>query len=215
MVSTWFSEYSTQQRSKTPVDAGQNSMRETKKSCSEETLKPVLADLRSLKQVVTELCDQALFDAKAHLHPLLHNAELDKLDSRSEFVQAFKRALEKRIALQLVSWQPCIQAVYGFNATLPQEGHWDNTIHLLVLLSQPLESIQALSLRLDLSLIECLKQLNWSRFQMHETLLDIQQVTPDEIRRGIRYGAMFSSVYNAPFKIWTQRRVRLRQFKGT
>jgi hypothetical protein len=140
-----------------------------------------------------ELCDKALIDAKAHLHPLLHNQPLDKLDSGSEFVQAFKRALEDRIALQLVSWQHCIQAVYGFNATLPQARHWDNTIHLLVLLEQPLETIQALSLILDLGLVQCLKQLNWSRFQMHESLLEIQQVAQlirtNKRKNNMRYNA--------------------------
>ena len=189
-------------------------MRKTKSSCREETLEPILADFQRLKQIVTELCDAALFDAKAHLHPLLHNEELDKLDSRSEFVQAFKRALEQRIALKLVCWQPCIQAVYGFNATLPQERHWDNTIHLLVLLSQPLETIQIMSLMLDLGLVQCLKQLNWSRFQMQESLLEIQQVTPDEVQRGIHYGAMFFSVYNAPYKVWPQPCDRSRPSNG-
>ena len=190
-------------------------MRETKGSCSEEILEPVLADFQSLKHIVTELCDKAVVDARAHLHPLLHNEALDKLDSRPEFVQAFKQALEERIALQLVSWQPCIQAVYGFHLTLPQESHWDNTIHLLVLLARPLQTVRALSLMLDLGLVQCLKQLNWSRFQMHESLLEIQQVTPDEVRRRILYGAMFSSVYNAPYKIWPQRCERPKQSKGT
>lgn len=180
----------------------------TTKSCSEETLEPILADSKGLKQVVKNLCDHALHDAKARLHPLLHSEELDKLDRRSEFVMAFKRALEEGIARQLVLWQPCIQAVYGFNLTLPQERHWDNTIHLLVMLAQPLNSLQALSLVLDRGLVQCLKQLKWSRFRMPESLLEIQQVTPDEVRRGIRYGAMFSSVYNAPFKLWPQYRER-------
>ncbi|HEU0292143.1 MAG TPA: hypothetical protein VFR47_05375 [Anaerolineales bacterium] len=94
-------------------------MRETKRSLSKETLKPVLAVFLGLKHIVTELCDKAVVDARAHLHPLLHNEALVKLDSRPEFVQAFKQALEERIALQLVCWQPCIQAVYGFNAPLP------------------------------------------------------------------------------------------------
>jgi hypothetical protein len=190
-------------------------MREIKKCCCEETLEPVLADFQRLKQAVLELCDKSVLDAKAHLHPLLHNEELDKLDSRSEFVQAFKRALEEHMALQLVSWHSCIQAVYGFNATLPQERHWDNTIHLLVLLPQPLEAIQVMSLMLDVSLVQCLKKLNWSRFQMQESLLEIQQVGPDEVQRGIHYGAMFSSVYNAPYKIWPQRCERLKQSKET
>jgi hypothetical protein len=70
-------------------------MRNPKGSCREETLEPVLADFQRLKRVVTELRDKALFDAKAHLHPLLHNEELDKLDSRSEFVQKEPEAMGK------------------------------------------------------------------------------------------------------------------------
>ena len=51
-----------------------------------------------------------------------------------------------------------------------------------------------------------LKHLRWSRFQKRKSILEIQQVTLDEIRHGTSYGAMFSSVYSAPVKVWPRDR---------
>lgn len=182
-------------------------MRKIKIPCIEETLEPVIADSVACMQVTKELCEKALTEAKAHLHPLLRSEELDSLDRRCEFVQAFKRALEEGIAWQLAFWQPCIQAVFQFSdAHPPKEECWDNTIHLLVIVAQPLNTMKALGPILDRNLVDHLKQLNWSRFRMRESIVEIQQVTPDEVRIGIGYGAMFSSVYNAPVKVWPQRR---------
>jgi hypothetical protein len=66
--------------------------------------------------------------------------------------------------------------------------------------------MKALGPILDRNLVDHLKQLNWSRFRMCESIMEIQQVTADEIRIGIGYGARFSSVYNAPLKVWPERR---------
>ena len=61
-------------------------------------------------QIASELCEKALDDAKAQLHPLLREALLDRLDKRPEFVKTFKRALEQRIARKLAAWHPGIEA---------------------------------------------------------------------------------------------------------
>jgi hypothetical protein len=54
-----------------------------------------------------------------------------------------------------------------------------------------------------------LKQLGWSRFRKRQSILEIQQVTANELRHRVSYGAMFSAVYNVPVKIWPpKRRVR-------
>ena len=43
-------------------------------------------------QIANDLCEKALKDAKEQLHPLLRNAQLDRLNERPEFVKSFKRA---------------------------------------------------------------------------------------------------------------------------
>ena len=68
-------------------------------------------------QIANDLCENALKDAKEQLHPLLRDAQLDRLDERPEFVKAFKRALEQRIARKLADWYPGVQAVFQFDET--------------------------------------------------------------------------------------------------
>ena len=97
------------------------------------SVEPVLSNLKDLEHSANELCEKALNDAREQLHPLTRNAELDHLDKRVEFVQAFKLALEKRIAQKLAAWQPGVQAVFTFEESWMQRPRsWDSSIHLLV-----------------------------------------------------------------------------------
>lgn len=79
---------------------------------------------------------------------------------------------------------------------------WDGSVHLLVKVPQLSNAIQSLGRRLDYCLLNYLKQLGWSRFRKKQSILEIQQVTPNELRHGICYGAMFCAVYSAPVKVW-------------
>jgi hypothetical protein len=159
------------------------------------------------EQAANELCETALNDAKGQLHPLLQNTELERLNQRSEFIQAFKSAMEQRIARKLASWQPDVQAVFKYDETrMKNSESWDGSIHLLVMVSHLSNGVKALGEMLDQNLVKCLKQLDWSRFQMRQTILEVQQVTPNEVRRGVSYGAMFFAVYTVPKKVWSQNR---------
>jgi hypothetical protein len=160
-----------------------------------------------LEQAANELCETALNDAQGQLHPLLQNTELERLDQRNELVQAFKKALEERIARKLASWQPDVQAIFKFDETrMKNSESWDGSIHLLVMVSHLSSTVKALGDMLDQRLLKCLKQLDWSRFQASQSILEVQQVTPNEICRGVSYGAMFYAVYSVPIKVWPQNR---------
>jgi hypothetical protein len=155
-------------------------------------------------QMVNDLCEKALDDAKSQLHPLLQSTELERLGQRSEFLQAFKSALEQRIARKLAIWQPGVQAVFKFEETRME--NWDGSIHLLVKVPQLSNAVKTLGRRLDKSLVKCLNQMGWQRFRTRQSILDVQQVTTNELRHGIGYGAMFLAVYTAPVKVWPQNR---------
>lgn len=156
-----------------------------------------------LEQTANNLCEKALNDAKNQLHPLLQNVELDRLDQRNEFTNAFKRALEREIARKLATWQPGVQAVFRFDKTWTENmKSWDGSIHLLVLISNLSNRLKEWSETLDQNLMNTLKQLGWSRFHGSQSILEVQQVTPNEIRHGVSYGAMFSAVYSVPVKVW-------------
>lgn len=158
---------------------------------------------RYFGKVASDLCEMALQQAKSQLHPLLQNSELDRLDKRSEFLQAFKSALEQSIARTLAAWQPGIQAVFQFNETpLENWETWDGSIHLLVKVPSLSDALKSLGRKLDRGLVKYLMQLDWPRFQKCQSILEVQQVTPNELRHGVGYGAMFCAVYTAPVKVW-------------
>lgn len=160
-----------------------------------------------LGEAAEEICEKALDDAKAQLHPLLRNTEVVHLRKRKEFVQAFKVALERRIAQKLAVWQPGVQAVFQFDESrIETRESWDGSIHLLVKVPRLSDAIKVFGKKLDRSLTYYLQQLGWSRFRKRESVLDVQQVTPNELRHGISYGAMFSAVYSVPVKVWPPKR---------
>lgn len=162
-------------------------------------------------RIADDLCEKALADAKEQLHPLLRDAHLERLDERSEFLKTFKHALEQRIARKLAAWEPGIQAVFQFDETrIEKPEAWDGSIHLLVKVPRLSETLKILGRRLDRCLVKYFRQLDWARLQKHQSILEVQQVTLNELRHGIGYGAMFHAVYTVPVKVWPQEKKRAR-----
>ena len=121
---------------------------------------------KEFEHAANEIAEKALMDAKERLHPLLRNVELVRLRKRSEFVQAFKLALEKRIAQKLAVWQPGVQAVFQFDESwMETRNAWDGSIHLLVKVPRLSSTLKTIGKKLDHSLTQYLKQLGWSRFR--------------------------------------------------
>jgi hypothetical protein len=164
---------------------------------------------KDFAQIASALCENALKDAKEQLHPLLRDAQLDRLEKRPEFVQTFKRALEQRIARKLAAWDPGVEAVFQFDEMRTERPEsWDGSIHLLAKVPRLSDTLRILGRRLDRSLVKYLRQLNWPRFQKRQSVLEIQQVTLSELRHGIGYGAMFYAVYTVPVKVWPREKKR-------
>ena len=166
---------------------------------------PILTVPKDFERIASQLCEKALMDAKSQLHPLLQNMGLDRLDKRGEFIGSFKAALERRIARKLAVWQPGVQAVFTYDETrIENLQDWDGSIHLLVKVPRLSGMLKALAAKLDKSLVTCLNRMGWQRSRTCQSILDVQQVTPNELRHGISYGAMFFAVHTAPVKVWPQ-----------
>ena len=125
-------------------------LRENNAYYKQEVLEGLIKDPYAFRQGAAELCEKALVNAKAQLHPLLQQVDLEKLGQRREFVQAFKQALERAVAEKIVLWLPSVKVVYKFDSpgeTSPE--YWDNTVHLLLRVSRLLPSINELGAILD------------------------------------------------------------------
>lgn len=167
-----------------------------------------MSDVNTFAKTANEVCEKALDDARAELHPLLRTVDVNHLETRNEFIEAFKSALEKQIAKRLALWQPSIQSVFRFdNSHAADDPSWDGKIHLLVKVPRVSKAIKSFGRNLDKYLLGYLaKQLGWSRFQKQRSVLDVQQVTVNELRHGVSYGAMFYAVYSLPVKIWPSKK---------
>src|SRR6266545_4262537 len=89
--------------------------------------------MKDFRRAADAICQQALNDAREHLHPLLRDTDVYYLRQRNEFVDTFKLALERRIAQRLASWYPGVQAIFKFDESwMEARHHWDGSIHLLV-----------------------------------------------------------------------------------
>ncbi len=173
----------------------------------EESAKIVVPAAQDFRQMAHDICENALNDAKEQLHPLVRNAGLIHLRKRREFVQAFKLALERRIAHQLAVWQPGVQAVFQFDESwMENRDVWDGSIHLLVKVPRLSSAIRSFGRKLDQHLTAYLQHLEWSRFLTRHSVLEVHQVTSNELRHGICYGAMFHAVYSVPVKVWPLKR---------
>jgi hypothetical protein len=81
-------------------------MKAVKRQGWENPVELMVPTPKDFQQIAKDLCEKALSGAKEQLHPLLRDAQLDRLDERPEFVKTFKRALELRIARKLAAWHP-------------------------------------------------------------------------------------------------------------
>ena len=163
-----------------------------------------MSNVDTFAQTANELCEKALNEARAELHPLLRRVDVHRLEKRNDFLEAFKAAMEKHVAKRLAAWQPSIQSVFRFDEShANHDPTWDGRIHLLVKVPRVSNAIKSFERTLDKYLLGYLsRQLGWSRFQEQGSILDVQQVTVNELRHGVSYGAMFRAVYSVPVKVW-------------
>lgn len=171
----------------------------------EGSRKTILPDMRDYRKIANELCEQALRDAKSQLHPLLQTVEPHQLAHRTEFLQNFRGALEGRIARKLTIWLPGIQAIFRYDeGGMQNRDPWDGSIRLLVKVPRLSNAIRTWNKKLDGHLVKCLEQMGLPQARTRQSILEIHQVTPRELRHGIGYGAMFFAVHNVPSKVWPQ-----------
>ena len=183
-----------------------NDLNTWKRSNSIEHSLPVPHDFG---EAANEICEKALNDAKRQLHPLLKNVQFYRIEHRGEFLQAFKFALEERSARILAAWQPDVQAIFQFDETrISNVECWDGSIHLLVKIPRLSNAVEAMGRKLDNGLVRYFTQVGWQRFRKRQSILDVQQVTLNELRHAVGYGAMFCAVYTVPFQVWPRDRRR-------
>ncbi len=161
----------------------------------------------NLERLAGGIRDSAVESARNSLHPLLRHLEVALLGRRPDFVSTFYESLAVTVSRALSRMDSHLLAVFRFSSrreTDPATNvpHPGVPLHLLAI-TDDLEATQRLPLvGLDRALQSNLRRLGWPRFAGNARLLDINLLTPRELRRGVGYAGLFSAFYSLPHRIW-------------
>ena len=172
----------------------------------EPTLPLQVSSLRELaKTLRTGAVARALSDRRTHAN----NQTLLELElQRSTVVEAIKDSLALGVAHALATHDTHVQAVYTYDPSANpdsetgEDGQLDATLHLLVLVTTPSAALQAFINALDSALTESLKDLPSPIFQMRESVLDINLLTPKDVQQRTGYAGLLSSLFAPAVKLW-------------
>ena len=169
----------------------------------------------NLERLAEGIRDSAVESARSSLHPLLRHLEVALLGRRPDFVSTFYESLAVSVSRALSRMDSHLLAVFRFSS--PGEAdpatnvpHPGMPLHLLAI-TDDLGATQRLPLiGLDRALQSNLRQLGWPRFagSGNTRFLDINLLTPRELRRGVGYAGLFSAFYSFPHRIWLRTRAR-------
>ncbi|MFN8455496.1 MAG: hypothetical protein U0401_12650 [Anaerolineae bacterium] len=159
-------------------------------------------------EVAKKICDEAVEQAGSKLTPIQQKQSLKHLFQHPDFIKSFKYSLASGVAQTLALHDRHVQAVHlfepSFNPDAEVSGQLalEATIHLLVVVETPSAALEALITSLDHGLIHCLGHLPSTLFAQRPLILDVSLITKEAVERQRGLGAMLSSVFAPPLKLW-------------
>ena len=175
---------------------------------AEAVAEAITFQVPALDEVAETIRDNALASARVKLWEPERSADLAALLCRADFLDYFKYGLASGVARTLAASDPNVQAVYVYDPStnadsdsgedMPQ----DATVHLLLRVTQSSAALEAYIVALDRALAASLIALPSPRFAQRESILDVNSVSDDDVRRGVNYAGLLAGVFAPPLNIW-------------
>lgn len=139
--------------------------------------------------------DQAIEHVR-HLGPETWRQEaLAKLTHEPGFLSPFKMGLAAQCARVLGASEPRVLTAFTYDLS-------DHVIHLLLLVDEPSDGLEAFVGEFDRAMTASIDALRVPECFECTSVLDVHQVTPRDVRLGIGLAGLLSSVANAPLRVW-------------
>jgi hypothetical protein len=174
----------------------------------EAELKAAGLPVSYLDEMAETIRDDALTQAREKLRSRYRDLDLAQTLHRPDFFDYFKYGLACGLAEALAANDNQVRAVYIYEPTLNPDDELhaerplDTRVHLLVRVTTPSAALEAFVAALDRALTATLKTLPSNLFAQHESLLDVNVITEKDVRLGLGYAALLSSLFTPPLKVW-------------
>ncbi len=148
-------------------------------------------------EVVETIVEQAIDLVREHVAAFKGAAHIETLVRRPDFAGPFRCALAIELAKVIGADNPDVRTVFAYDLSRPN-------LHLLAVVSRPTRGLSAYIGALDEALCDRMTDLHVLDCAARQGVLDIQFITPQEVRLGIGYTGLLSAVQTAPVRVWAR-----------
>lgn len=148
-------------------------------------------------EVVETILETAAEMVRAHVPAFKGAGQLGTMIQRPDFAGPFRCALAIELAKLIGADNPDVSTIFSYDLAEPN-------LHLIALVSRPTHGHSAYIRALDHALCERMQELRVPDCSGRSGMLDVQFVTPKDVRLGIGVTGLLSAVRTAPVRIWTR-----------
>ncbi|UCG24124.1 MAG: hypothetical protein JSW55_18705 [Chloroflexota bacterium] len=171
-----------------------------------------IGQVTRLQEVAETIRDNALAVARSRLPARQQEASLADLLQIPAFLNSFKYGLAEGATNVIVANDGNIQAIYLFEESANPDSETEDalapdlTVHLLLLVDSNSAALEAFIESLDRSLTELLSDLPSPLLAKRTSLLNVIPITQEDVDARQGYGALLSSVFARPVKLWARKK---------
>ena len=159
-------------------------------------------------ELANQVRDAGLLSARQKLPLKDHEASLEELFKRADFLCNFKYGVAQEVSEMIAAHDARIKQVYMFEPCMNPDCESgeilpvDGSVHLLAVVSNSTAGLEAFIASLDRALIESFGELPLDLFESYTSVLNVIPVSEKDVESCQGYAAMISSIYAPPLKIW-------------
>ena len=169
---------------------------------------PEIHQAVEMVDVAEKIRDYALNFAKMKLPPVKKDQNLEALILDRHFLCDFKHGLVEGVCQTICDYDGKVIESYCFDPDANpdcqsgEETPIDGTINIILVVESKTAGLDALIISLDRSLTKALKELPIPNLAFYDSVLNIIQVTQDDVEKRKGYAALISSTYVRALKVW-------------
>ena len=171
-----------------------------------------IGQVTRLQEVAETIRDNALEAARLRLPARQQEVDLADLLQIPAFLNSFKYGLAEGATNVIVANDGNVQAIYLFEESTNPDSETEDvlapdlTVHLLLLVDSNSAALEAFVESLDRSLTELLRDLPSPLLAKRTSILNAIPIVQEDADARQGYGALLSSVFARPVKLWARKK---------